>query len=742
MCRDKVSFLKELIRYTPAKGVENVRKWNRASVFICIFAPMMKKILVITVLLTIYNSLSAQSTLPDQFSNQYGSSASGLNSNLRDRNGNPIDTTAVNDASTIPVGLHAWKIDERFGNMQEIPVDTLQHGFQNTNDTGGPTGHYTYLGNLGSPRIAHVFFDRRETGQYLFFDPYDFTVLRPQDITYTNTKSPFTNLTYYKQGNGKTGEERFKSYFAVNANKRLGFGFNIDYTYGRGKYQNQATALFNGNIFAYYHGDQYNMHFSLINDHTKVAENGGITDDRYITNPLAMAEGKKEYATNDIPTNLSDIWNVNTGYHAFLTHRYNLGFYRDNPDEKDTVETKVFVPVTSFIHTLKVDIAHRKYISRDEELNKSYFYNNYLPDVTDDKTSYLSVKNLLGISLREGFNKWAKAGLTAYLTHEYRSFTLNDTIAGMLRQRFNRDYTENVISVGGQLIKEQGKTLHYNVIGEASLLGADAGQFRIEGNGNLNFRLLHDTVRLEANAYIKNLNPVFYYRHFHSKHYWWDNNDLSKIMRTRIEGALSIDHWKTRLKAGVENITNYTYLDNTSQKTTTNTDGKENISYLNDAAVKQYNGNIQVFSATLAQDFRLGVLHLDNEITYQKTSNADVLPLPELVLYHNLYLRFGLAKKVLQVELGADMRYFTSYYAPDYAPAIGQFYLQNKDTRYKIGGYPLINGYVNVHLKRTRFFIAMYNLVQGQGTHSYFLSPHYPLNPRTLKFGLSWNFFD
>lgn len=142
------------------------------------------------------------------------------------------------------------------------------------------------------------------------------------------------------------------------------------------------------------------------------------------------------------------------------------------------------------------------------------------------------------------------------------------------------------------------------------------------------------------------------------------------------------------------------------------------------------------------QDFQLGIFHLDNEVTYQKSSNQDVLPLPDLVLYHNFYLKFGLAKKVLQVELGTDVRYFTQYYAPDYAPAIGQFYLQNKETRFKLGGYPLLNAYVNIHLKRTRIFIAMYNLIQGQGEKSYFLAPHYPLDPRLLKFGLSWNFFD
>ena len=700
--------------------------------FLLYLCPVMKKILFATILIFVCSSLAAQNMIP------IGTSASGLNSNQYDRNGNPIDTTAVIDANTIPIGLHAWKIEERFGERIAVPVDTLQHGFQNSNDTGGPTGHYSFLGNLGAPRISHVFFERKDPTQFFFTDPYDFTVRKPGDIIYTNTKSPFTNLTYYKQGDGRYGEERFKAYFAVNVNKRMGFGFDIDYTYGRGKYQSQSTALFNGNLFAYYHGDKYDMHFSFINENLKVAENGGITDDRYVTDPLEMAEGERTYETYNIPTNLMDIWNNNTGYHAFLTHRYNLGFYRDVTEENDTVSKQLFVPVTSFIHSVKVDIDRRKYVSYDVDQNNEYFEHNYLGTDSLDITRHFSVKNTVGIALREGFNKWAKAGLTAFMSFEHRNFTMTDTVTGIPGQRVATSHKENVLSIGGQLSKQQGKTLHYNVIGEIAMLGEDAGQFTVEGNGDLNFRLFNDTVRLEANAYIKNLNPTFYFRHFHSKHYWWDN-DLSKIMRTRIEGKLSIDRWRTQLKAGVENITNYTYLDNASMQYT---DRQGNTAYKNDMAVRQHSGSIQVFSATLKQDFKLGILHLDNEVTYQKTSNSDVLPLPELVLYHNLYLKFALAKKVLKIEMGADMRYFTQYYAPDYAPAIGQFYLQNRETRYKLGAYPMLNGYINLHLKRTRIFVQMYNLLQRGGDKSYFYIPHYPLNPRILKIGLSWNFFD
>ena len=697
--------------------------------------PIMRKILIITIMIITCVNSFAQTMMQSQ----YGTSASGMSSDRFDRNGNPIDTTAVVDASTVPVGLSSWTIDERFGNRIQVPVDTLQFGFQNSNDNGGPTGHFTHLGNLGSPRISHVFFERKETTQEFFTDPYSFSYDTPGTVKYTNTKSPFTNLTYYKLGSSRRAEEQFKAYFAVNVNKRLGFGFDIDYIYGRGQFQNQSTAQFNGNLFTYYHGDKYEMHFNFINNNYKVTENGGISDDRYITHPLEMADGKRVYKSYEIQTNLQDIWNKNTGYHAFLSHRYNLGFYKDESSENDTIVKEVFVPVTSFIHTVKVDMNTRRYISQNDKQNREYFQNNYLGNDSTDMTKYMSVKNTVGISLREGFNKWAKAGLTAFVSFEHRRFSMTDSINGTPGQ-FMRDYKENTLSVGGQLIKSQGKTIHYDVLGEIAVLGEDIGQFNIEGKGDLNFRLFNDTVRLDANAYIKNIKPTFYYRHFHSKHYWWDN-DLSMITRTKLEGKLSIDRWRTQLQAGVENITNYTYLDNTSVGYTSSNDTGTKT-YKNDVAVRQNAGNIQVFSAKLRQDFKLGILHLDNEVVYQKSSNSTILPLPDLVLYHNLYIRAGLAKKVLTVELGADVRYFTQYYAPDYAPAIGQFYLQNPETRYKLGGYPLVNGYLNIHLKRTRIFVMMYNLVQGTGERSYIFAPHYPLNPKAFKFGISWNFFD
>ena len=152
-----------------------------------------------------------------------------------------------------------WRIKNQLGDRTIIPADTAYHHFQNTNLTEGITGHYNYLANMGSPRMSRIFFDRRYPEPTIFMEPFSSFFVRPTEFNFTNSNVPYTNLTYHKAGNKVNGEERFKSYFSVNVNKKLAFGFNIDYLYGRGYYNNQNTAYFNAAVFGSYIGDRYQV---------------------------------------------------------------------------------------------------------------------------------------------------------------------------------------------------------------------------------------------------------------------------------------------------------------------------------------------------------------------------------------------------------------------------------------------------------------------------------------------------
>ena len=660
----------------------------------------------------------------------------------RDQFGNQVDPNTLPDnledstnteIQSLPPKLYMWRLSETLGERTIIPADTANLNFQNTNLVEGMYGHYNYLGNLGSPRMSRIFFERKDAEPTIFMQPFSSFFFRPDEVKFTNSNIPFTNLTYYKAGNKVNGEERFKSYFSVNANKRLAFGFNIDYLYGRGYYQNQSTSHFNAGVFASYIGDKYQMQAVYNNFTMKMNENGGIQDDRYITRPEDMSEGKKEYESTTIPVKLEQTANRNKDFYVYATQRYRLGFTRETttiedarssgitaandsvPLPKDTIITEEFVPVTSFIHTIKVERARHQFTSAQEK--EGQYPNAYFNEVASrDSTTAFSIKNVFGIALLEGFNKYAKAGLTAYISHKFNRYELMDTLS---RTRFD----EQDLFVGGELAKRQGTTLHYNVKGDIGIMDKALGQFRVNADLDLNFRLWKDTVNFYARGYVSNTLPSFYMRHYHSNHYYWDNDNMNKEFRTRVEGELNIQRWKTNLRAGVENIKNYTYFNQSAMPV-------------------QESGNIQVLSATLKQDFRLGILHLDNEVTWQKSSNETVLPLPQLSLYHNLYLLAKIAKKVLTVQIGADVRYFTKYNAPAYTPAIQQFHLQAADDQVEIGGYPIVNVYANLHLKRTRIFAMMYHVNAGMGESNYFLVPHYPINPRLFKIGISWNFYD
>ena len=706
-----------------------------------------------------------------------------------DANGNPIVDGYGNDAYTwgrdttqaeekiIPIGSYAWNIDERFGNITPVDVDTLPNNFQNFNLTAAPTGQYNFLGNLGSPRLSRLFMDRKPYSNFIFADPFDYFYTPVNEFQFTNTLSPITNLSYHSCGNKQDGEDRLRAYFASNINKISGIGFKLDYLYGRGYYNNQATSLFNGSLYGYYLDDRYNMHAWISVNHMRMGENGGIENDDYITHPEDFT---RSYGSRDIPTILSENWNRNEDQTYYLTHRYNLGFYKDIelPDSlrpvmpadsvllkglRDSLLTvyqkadtayqhavmdslrndfmtkqdnpQDFIPVTSFIHTLRIRNAKHTVYSYDtpDHYYADLFYGD--PNNMSDRTRGYSIQNTLGIALREGFNKWAKAGLTAFASHEYRHYTMPDLNGG---NKIIRSYSENNISVGGQLSKREGKTLHYDVTGEVTLLGEDVGQFDVEGRADLNFRLFKDTVQLAARAFVKNLNPSFYMRHYHSQFAWWDN-DLNKEFRTRIEGTLSLKRTRTALTVGVENIKNYAYF--ATDKIAYNDEGGQFAGYSNRISVKQYGGSVQVFSARLNQNFKFGILHWDNEVAYQKTSNQDILPLPDLSAYSNLYIVFRIAK-VLRVQLGGDVRYFTEYYAPDYAPIIQQFTVQSPETRMKLGNYPICNAYVNLFLKHCRFYVNVNHVNNGTGNKNAFLVPHYPINPMNIHFGLSWNFFN
>lgn len=741
----------------------------------------------------------------------------GVVNNQRNRQG----ADSLGTDKEIPEGIHVWTVDPRFGDRVEAKPDTASHMFMNSIFTTGMRSEYNSTGNLGAPRQARLFIDRMENNNFIFVNPYDYVVTPVEKFQFTNTLSPLTNISYNNCGNRTNGEDHFKTKFAVNAGKRLGIGFLIDYIYGRGYYNAQSTSHFKAALYGSYMGERYQAHLLFNTLHEKVTENGGITSELYITHPESFNEN---FATSEIPTMLEQNWNRNDNQHIFFTQRYSVGFNRKVPmtpeeikarkfaiesqkeqDEKKArakaekeamnagvefdkknaklpksysgrpdnakVATKTapadsaaiasgrvkvngknmadsllaasnkakedtswlkdeYVPVTSFIHT--ADFTTYRRIYEAYATPENYYLDTYkvkerlAGDSIYDKTSNWNLRNTFAIALLEGFNKWIKTGAKVFATHTLSHYVLPDSVG-------TTSWNEHSVAVGAQLSKTQGKSLHFNVTGDVAVVGYNVGEIKIDGGVDLNFPLLGDTMTLAASGFYHHVKPSFYFRHYQSRHLWWDSDDLSMIDHLRAQGVLNYAKTRTRFRFAFDEIKNYAYF----ASSFTNSD--DNGRLYNMAYSRQASSPITVLTAEVAQDLAFGPLHWETTLTWQKSTNQDVLPLPAINAYTNLYLRFKIAR-VLNCDFGADARFFTKYAAPDYFPSLGQYTVQENENKQKIGGYPVINAYFNFKLSRARFFVMMSHVNCGSGNKEYFFTPNYPLNGRVFRFGISWDF--
>lgn len=627
----------------------------------------------------------------------------------------------------VPVDVRAWTIDQTFGNRTATYVDTLQHQFQNANLSEGVNGHFSHLGNLGSPRINRIFIERQDDDEFIFLRPFDQFYIPTNRFRFYNTKSPYLNAVYNTCGSKTTGDEHIKVIYTQNSGKRINIGGLFDYMYGQGYYNSQSTSYMGANGWASYLGDKYDFHFYYSHNYMKLTENGGITDENYIIHPESM---RRNYDSDDIPVWLSSTWSKQEHDIIHFNHRYNIGYYRTEGDSANLKE--VFVPVTSIFHTFSLRYLRRGYIAYSTPAG--YHTYDYFPrDSTNDRTKNFIMRNTVGLSLREGFNKYAAAGINAYIAFEHMNFEQPDSLkstVGTISRLINNKVSENNIAMGGQLIRTQGTMIHYDLNGEFTIVGERLGEFKITGRGELNLPIMGDTAQVVLNALVQNKKPSYYMRHYHSRHAWWDL-DFDKEWRMRLQGEISLPKTRTKLTIGMENIKNYCYFENTGTVTASG--------FSNNVTPRQSSGNVQVISANLCQNFKFGILHFDNDITYQKSTKADLIPLPALSLYSNLFIEFKIAK-VLNCELGGDVKFFTEYETPDYSPVVSQFILQNANNKKKVGNYPLVSIYANFDLKRTRFYVQYYHINQSDGR--YFWLPGYPMNPGGLHFGISWNFYD
>lgn len=624
----------------------------------------------------------------------------------------------------------AWTLVGPLGLHQAAGFDTLSYNYQRRSIPAMLTDAYATTGNLGAEGLDMIYFSRPDASQFHFTDALSAWLPSAKSHKFYNVRVPMTILGYNFAGTSTNKMDHLDLDFAGNVNRRVGLGVNARYLVSKGSYECQAAKDFNFGFSGYYLGDRYEMqafydHYDLINK-----ENGGITDPLYITDPAQLQGGVNTIEPKSIPVNLTAATNHVNGQHLFTTHALKVGYWQDE-QVNDTLTRKIYVPVMKFIYSLDFRTAKHQFNNRNAAEGAKFWDATYLnPAGTSDKSYYTSVSNTLGLSMIEGFQKWAQFGLSAYATYEYRRFKqptayeLPEVVEELADQltplpegvNIAPRHTENILWVGGRLERTRGRIINYMADARFGLTDRQAGNIDLQGKITTNIPLFRDTVAVSASARFRNESPSWFLQEYISNHFVWQNS-FGKIRTMRVGGRLHIPWSRTTLGVDFENVQNCVYF--TPQ-----------------SLPAQNGGSVQVFSASLQQNFKLGILHWDNTLTYQETSDMKVIPLPRLAVYSNLYLGFT-AFKVLHVQIGVDCDYYTRYKGINYQPATMAF---RSDDTTPVGNFLLCNAYANFKLYRTRFYVLWSHVNQGWFGDQYFSMPLYPINPRRFQFGLSIDF--
>jgi len=538
----------------------------------------------------------------------------------------------------------SWIASGRLGMVKQAELDTVLNGFFITNPAEKKTIALEFLGNLGSPGRSKIFFDRQQKSDFLFFTPYEIYYTSPQEVQYFDTRLPYTNLSYTTGGTTGRPAQRLNGVFAVNVNPKFNVGMYGDWINAYGSYPSQSTKHYNAGFFGSYMGRNHNVMANIAFNGFENYENGGLTNVQTVTNPKATGN----LDTRNMPVFFdNNVWNKLTNWNSFLNYKYHIGIERDVRITEDSV-ARNFIPVTSLIYTFQSENSRKRYFERNLNTMVDSFYRSnglntslHVNDrFTMDSTRFVQTKHTVGISLNQEFNTLANFGLAGYAIADIKNYHFPDgrnpqrpseadSLLGFLIHPEYGEEKRYKIGIGAALTKHIGAHLTYDFSGEYYFIDEKktSASYLLDGNIQNRFRLGAQEVIIGAQAEYRRESPDFFEEYYFSNHIKWDTafvhkNTFSARGTLAFPAFAFYPSFGLAFSAGVKDLRKHVYWDNT-------------------AMPKQHEGNIRIVEFTIKEQIRfLRFVHWDNEITYQKSSNKRIVPLPELSWYSNFYFRF------------------------------------------------------------------------------------------------------
>lgn len=671
-----------------------------------------------------------------------------------------LETFSVPD-SMFYKRIFTWNKGRYFNDVVPRDIDTSYNYYYNDYPFMRKDLNVSYLGIVGSAVQTYNFRKRKSVEGVSFYEPYECYSYNPYTAPMYNTKTPYTELAYW--GTLFANDERAENDLHIMTTQNIFPSFNFTLEYDRvganGMLENEKVDNRTFMAAVNHLGKKYQMHGGYIYNKMSKGENGGIVDNFWIRDTTV--------GSREIDVRLKDASTLIKKNTVFLDQTYRIPFnfiqkmkdrkvlkkenaYRDSviatgdsiaiaameallaekheartAKSADTLNTDI---TTAFIgHSSEYSTYRKIYEDKIglEDTEARNLYNNkfYInPTASADSIRVMKFENKLFIKLQPWASDAIVSAINVGIGDKLMNYYMFTPDSYLYKKRGNTVWNSTYLYGG---VKGQYKNyFHWDADGYYTFLGKEINDFGIDANMGFNIypfrRYRKSPISFNAHFGTNLKEPDYYQQHYYSNHYKWDN-DFSKISTTTLDGTISIPHWKLNIDAGWTLIKNHIYYDG-------------------QAMAQQEASAVSVFNVALTKNFKLWGLHFDNQALFQLSSNEDVIPLPMVAINARWYWQFNVVKKVMQMQIGANVTYNTNWYAPGYSPALGMFYNQKVE---KYGNCPYIDAFVNIQWKRACIFVKFVNVGMGWPMeHADYFSAHGYIRPqRAFKLGIFWPFY-
>jgi Putative porin len=606
------------------------------------------------------------------------------------------------------VKIFLWNLSG-FNEITYQKIDTTVLEFHIYNPEIRSDYTISYLGNIGQPSFNKRFINK----QFTFLESHDGILYKSENTTYYNTKSPFTSFAYTM---GPNKEQSLEVFHTQNINKNLNVGARYHNIGSEGLITQQYVKGNRFNVFTSFNSNIYSAYTSYTRNKFDWYENGGIIEDSYLVDSIDLSDDVDEL--NQIPINLENAKAEFLRNDFNLYHEINIG----KSDEywiNDSLTKTIYRSKFSVAHYFNYDNYFKKY--EDFEDSTIFYTNNFNNAGTFDSVYYRNRLHGVGLKLNNLVlrNNIISSGIYYQQRLERYSFFNKDTL-------FNNSADTNIYSI-------ELKGFFNYLISDKYTFNVNA-RYVLKGyyKGNLSSSLrLFKHLNYKDTSHIGllvdyNINtPDYFLTNYASNHFKWNNNYAQYNMwESKFSLAYDRPSWFLNAKASATLIDNSIYFDSNANP------------QLNDSS-------FFVYSFELKKKFHLWKLVFSNKVLYQTSANESTISIPKFCIYQSTYfddlIVFKKTEGKMRVQLGFDVFYNTSYYAPAYMPATGQFYQQRQNL---YGDYPYVDVFLNLKIKRMRIFLKMRHVNEGYVARNYFATQNYPLYGRGFIFGFNWGFYD